>query len=391
MSLTLKGKFLHFEGLVGRLGSRHDRSVTDERVVNTRVRNQVGLELVQINVEGTIESQRGSDRADNLSNQTVKVVITGTGNVQIAATDVVNGLIVDQERAVGVLNGAVGGQDGIVGLDDGGGDTRRWVDGELELGLLAILGSKTLKDESTKTRAGTTTEGVEDEEALERAAVICGSSQRTGPVDKLSVSRSLTNNTSYSVHDTVDHLFANGVVTTGIVVGGILLSADQLFRVEELAVGASADLVDGRRVKIDEERTGDVFAAARLGEEGIIRTLLTDILGIRIRSTVRAKAVLEEVTMGSSQQRLLQPKMLESSEKKHTAPKQSYPAGYQPGRDEGEESIEPSISKNSSFIYDDGIGVGCQQLGNLQFRMCTNCPDRGRLTKAKARYIFQAQ
>ena len=39
----------------------------------------------------------------------------------LPATDVVDGLIVDHERAVGVLQGGVGRQDGVVGLDDSSG------------------------------------------------------------------------------------------------------------------------------------------------------------------------------------------------------------------------------------------------------------------------------
>ena len=48
-------------GLVGGLGSGDDGSIGDEREVNTGVRDQVGLELVQVDVEGTVESERGGD------------------------------------------------------------------------------------------------------------------------------------------------------------------------------------------------------------------------------------------------------------------------------------------------------------------------------------------
>lgn len=48
-------------GLVGSLGSRDDGSIGDQREVDSGVRNQVGLELVQINIERAIETQRGSD------------------------------------------------------------------------------------------------------------------------------------------------------------------------------------------------------------------------------------------------------------------------------------------------------------------------------------------
>ena len=43
----------------------------------------------------------------------------------------------------------------------------------------------------------------------------------------------------------------DGVVAAGEVVGGILLTGDQLLRVEELAVGTRADLIDDGRLQVD--------------------------------------------------------------------------------------------------------------------------------------------
>jgi len=59
------GHLLHGVGLVGGLGGRDDRSIGDQREVDTRVRNQVGLELVQIDVERAVEAERGSDGGDD--------------------------------------------------------------------------------------------------------------------------------------------------------------------------------------------------------------------------------------------------------------------------------------------------------------------------------------
>ena len=140
--------------------------------MDARVGHKVGLELVQVNVECTIKSQRGGDRADDLSNQTVEVLVVGPRNIQAATTDVVNRLVVDEECAVRVLDGAVGRKDGVVGLDNGGGNARSRVDGELKLALLAVVGGKALEEESTKTRTCTSAERVEDEETLERGAVV---------------------------------------------------------------------------------------------------------------------------------------------------------------------------------------------------------------------------
>ena len=177
-----------------------------------------------------------------LSDQTVQVLVVGTLNAEVAAADVVDGLVVDHEGAVGVLKSGVGGEDGVVGLDNGGGDLRSRVDTELELALLAVVDGETLHEEGTETGTGTTTEGVEDEEALETIAVV-------GDVAHL-------------VEDLVDELLANGVVTTGVVVGGILLAGDHLLRVEEGAVGAGADLIDDVGLEIAVDGAGHVLAVA---------------------------------------------------------------------------------------------------------------------------------
>lgn len=47
--------------LVLNLVSRDDWSISDQGEVDTRVRDQVGLELVQVNIEGTIKAKRGSN------------------------------------------------------------------------------------------------------------------------------------------------------------------------------------------------------------------------------------------------------------------------------------------------------------------------------------------
>lgn len=55
------GNLLHRVGLVGRLGSRDNGRICHQGEVDAGIRHQVGLELVQIDVEGTIETKGGSD------------------------------------------------------------------------------------------------------------------------------------------------------------------------------------------------------------------------------------------------------------------------------------------------------------------------------------------
>jgi len=59
------GHLLDRVGLVGGLGGRDNGRVSNEREVDSGVRNQVGLELVQVDVEGTVESERSSDGRNN--------------------------------------------------------------------------------------------------------------------------------------------------------------------------------------------------------------------------------------------------------------------------------------------------------------------------------------
>lgn len=236
------GDLIDRVGLVGGLVSRDDRRVGNEREVNTGVRDQVGLELVQINVEGAIETQGGSDRRNNLGDQAVQVIIAGALNSQVAAADVVDSLVVNHEAAVGVLQGGVGGQDGVVGLNNRGGVLGRGINAELQLGLLAVVDRQTLHEESAEARTSATTERVENEETLETGAVV-------GDAANL-------------VQDLIDHLLANGVVTTSIVVRRILLASNHLLGVEEVTVGTGADLVDDVGLKIAVDGAGDIFALA---------------------------------------------------------------------------------------------------------------------------------
>jgi hypothetical protein len=86
-------------------------------------------------------------------------------------------------------------------------------------------------------------------------------------------------------------------VTTSIVVGSILLATDELLRVEELAVATSADFVNRGRVQVDEEGTWHMLAAAGLAEKSLVRSRVTNVLEVGIRTTIRAKAVLEKVAI----------------------------------------------------------------------------------------------
>jgi hypothetical protein len=209
-----------------------------------------------------------------LGNETVEMFIVWSRNVKVATADIVDSFVVDQEGAVGMLDSAVSRENRVVWFNDGRRDLRRRVDGELQLALLAIVDRQSLEEKSTKTGACATTERVEDQETLQGRAVVCDATN--------------------FVQDIINQLFANGVVTSSVVVCGILLATNQEFGVEELSVWTGSNFVDWGGVEIDENGTRNMFVVAGLGEEGLKRTRIADV-GVRVRSTISLQTVLEEV------------------------------------------------------------------------------------------------
>ena len=258
--------------MVGLLG-RDDGSVRREHEMDTWVGHQVGLEFSDIDVEGTIESEGGSQGRDDLGDQSVQVGVGGALDVEVSTADIVTGLVVEHDGDVGVLEEGVSGQDRVVWLNNSGGDLGRRVDGETKLGLLAVINGKSLEEEGTETGSGTTTDSVVDEETLETSALI--------------------GELSDTVEAKINNLFSDGVMTTGEVVGGIFLSGDELLGMEQLSVGAGTDLIDDGGLEIEEDGAGDVLASTSLGEEGVESVVATTDGLIGGHLTVRLDSVLE--------------------------------------------------------------------------------------------------
>ena len=100
-----------------------------------------------------------------------------------------------------------------------------------------------------------------------------------------------------SVKDEVDKFLANGVVTTSVVVGGIFLASDELFRVEELTVGSSSDFIYDSGFQVDEDGTGNVLASSSLTEEGV-EGIVTSTNGlVTWHLTIRLDTVFQAVQL----------------------------------------------------------------------------------------------
>ena len=150
--------------------SRDDWGVSDHREMDTWVGHQVSLELSQIDVQGSVESERCSDGRDDLTDQSVQVVVRRSLNVEVFATDVVDGFVVDHEGAVSVLQGSMSGQDRVIRFYNCCRHLWSRIDGKLKLRLLAIIHGQSFHEERRETRPGTSAERMEDQESLETGA-----------------------------------------------------------------------------------------------------------------------------------------------------------------------------------------------------------------------------
>jgi len=265
--------------VVGLLGG-DDGSVRGEHEMDPGVGDKVGLEFSDINVEGTVESEGGGEGRDDLGDQSVQVGVGGPLDVEVSTADVVHGLVVEHDGDVGVLEERVGRQDGVVRLNDGGGHLGGGVDGESELGFLAVIDGESLEEERSETGSGTSTDGVEDEETLETSALI--------------------GELADSVEAEIDDLTSDGVMSTGEVVGGILLSGDELLGVEQLSVSSGTDLIDDSGLEIEEDSAGDVLAGTSLGEEGVegIVTTTDSLIGGHLAIGLNSVLEAEELPAG---------------------------------------------------------------------------------------------
>ena len=105
------------------------------------------------------------------------------------------------------------------------------INGKFELGFLAVVNAQPLHQQRGESRTGATTKAVEDEETLKTGALV--------------------GKFSNAVEYKVDDFLSNGVVTTGVIVGRVLLSTDQLFWMEKLSISSSTDFIWNGRYELE--------------------------------------------------------------------------------------------------------------------------------------------
>lgn len=223
----------------GPLGGR-ERSVRQQREVHSRERHQVGLELVNVDVQRAREPERRGDGRHHLADDAVQVWVHGPFHVQFAGADVVYRLVVHHERAVGRVQRLVRHEQRVVRFHHGRGHLGCRVHEHLQVALLRVVLAQAFRHKTGQARPRAATHRVEHDEPLHALA---GLGEQP---------------------DALQHLLqvrpALRVVAAREVVGRVLLAGYQLVRVVQAAVGPRPDLIHHRRLQVNHDRPRYVLA-----------------------------------------------------------------------------------------------------------------------------------
>jgi hypothetical protein len=142
--------------VVGLLGG-DDGSEGRQHEVDTGERHEVGLELGEIDVGRTIETEGGGVRRDNMGDETVQVGIGGAHVFERAAATIVQRLIAEHDSDIRVLEQGAARQHHVVRLSDGVGNVGTGKNAETNHGLLAVVDRQALAQKKADPGSSATT------------------------------------------------------------------------------------------------------------------------------------------------------------------------------------------------------------------------------------------
>jgi hypothetical protein len=220
------------------------RSESNHEEMETREGNHVDSQLAEIGVELSRESKTGGDTGHDGGDQVVQVTVGRSVELERTHANIVQGLVIDTEGLVRVLDQLMDGEGGVVRLNNGvgnlGGGNDRESCHHAVWELLTDLGDQ----QRTHTSTGTTTERVGDLETLEAVT-----------------SLSLTTN---NIEDLVNKLSTLSVMTLRPVVTSTRLAEDKVVGSEKLSERSSTDSVHGTWLEIDENGTRNILVTGSL-------------------------------------------------------------------------------------------------------------------------------
>jgi len=103
------GDFSNAQLFVVSFFSGDDWGIAAQHKVDSWIWNQVGLEFGNIDVQGTIESQRGGQGWDNLGDQSVQVGVGWSFDIEVSSADIIDGFVIEHNGNIGVFQEGVGG------------------------------------------------------------------------------------------------------------------------------------------------------------------------------------------------------------------------------------------------------------------------------------------
>ena len=77
--------------------------VRGKHEMDSWVWHQVGLELSNINVQSTIESEGGSEGGDDLSNESVQVGVGWSLDIEVSSADIIDGFVIKHNGNIGMF------------------------------------------------------------------------------------------------------------------------------------------------------------------------------------------------------------------------------------------------------------------------------------------------
>mmetsp|Transcript_13162 Transcript_13162/g.15107 ORF Transcript_13162/g.15107 Transcript_13162/m.15107 type:complete len:486 (+) Transcript_13162:172-1629(+) len=214
--------------------------------VQTRERDKVDRQLAQVRVQLAREAQAARHARHHRRHQVVQVAERGRRQLQRAEADVIQRLVVNAHRLVGVLHKLVDRQRRVVRLHNRVRHLRRRNDRERHHDAVGVLLAQLRDQQRAHAGARAATERVRDLEALQAVAAL----------------RLLAAHVKHGI----DQLGSLRVVALGPVVSGSGLTEHEVVGAEDLAVRTSTHRVHRTGLQVHQNRTGHVAPTSRLVE-----------------------------------------------------------------------------------------------------------------------------
>jgi len=217
--------------------SRHEE-------MKSREGHHVDGEFPEIGVQLSGESETGGDTRHGGGDEMVQVTVCGGGQLEGPEADVVEGLVINGEGLIGVLDELMDREGGVVGLDNGVGHLGGWDNGEGGHDPVGVFLSDLGDQESSHSGSGST-------------------SKRVGQLESLETVTALSF-LPHNIQNRVDELSSLGVVSLGPVVSSTRLSEDEVIRSEDLSEWSGSDGVHGTGLQINKDSSGNVLSTGGL-------------------------------------------------------------------------------------------------------------------------------